>query len=184
MIAAGRRGGSRLGALYRCGSAGPSSPSALAIVVGTALAAVAIVPFLELLRNSSDLSSRPRSIVYVQPKFFFASLLPSYFNGSRELRDRGRLLRRSSSVDACVDRAVCVPGSSGSSSDCSALFCILCVLGIQPLFGFVGRLPGFDATYLSRLTILYVLCVALLAGWGLDDLVARLPRRAEAPWRL
>ena len=35
--------------------------------------------------------------------------------------------------------------------------------------------------YLSRLTIIYLLCVALLAGWGLDDLVRR--RRRAAEWR-
>ena len=72
---------SRLGALFRSPRGPGRSVFVLAIVVGTALAAVAIVPFVELLRNSSDLSSRPRSMVYVQPKFFFASLLPTYFNG-------------------------------------------------------------------------------------------------------
>ena len=52
-----------------------------AVVLGTALAAIVILPFGELLKNSSDLTSRPRD-VYVQPKFFFASLLPTYFNGA------------------------------------------------------------------------------------------------------
>ena len=72
--------GSRLGALFRS-MRGPAICFVAAIIVGTALAAIVIVPFVELLRNSSDLSSRPRSLVYVQPKFFFASLLPTYFYG-------------------------------------------------------------------------------------------------------
>jgi hypothetical protein len=64
-----------------------------------------------------------------------------------------------------------------------ALFAALClaiVLGVQPFFGIAGRLPGFDLTYLSRLTILYLLCIALLAGWGLDDLVRMRPRGGRA----
>ncbi len=146
----------------------------LAIVVGTAVAGVAILPFVELLRNSSDLTSRPRSIVYVQPKFFFASLLPTYFNdvpNSFEIETAfyaGALplmLGLVALLRARVERIVIA---------LFGLFCVLLVLGIQPVFGIVGRLPGFDATYLSRMTILYLLCVALLAGWGLDDLMERL----------
>ena len=169
---AARRGGSRLGALFRS-VRGPVVWFALAIVVGTAVAAVAIVPFVELLRNSSDLSSRPRSIVYVQPKFFFASLLPTYFNGtpgSFEIETAfyaGALplmLALIALLRARVER-IAIAGF--------AVFCVIVVLGIQPVFGLVGRLPGFSATYLSRMTILYLLCVALLAGWGLDDLMTR-----------
>ncbi|HWC38045.1 MAG TPA: YfhO family protein [Acidimicrobiales bacterium] len=53
---------------------------------------------------------------------------------------------------------------------------IFVVLGIQPFFGIVQRLPGFTSTYNTRLTILFLLCVALLAGWGLDDLSRRRPQ--------
>jgi hypothetical protein len=179
MQGAGRRWSSRLGALFRS-CRGAVICFVLAIVLGTALAGVAIFPFVELLRNSSDLTSRPRSIVYVQPKFFFASLLPTYFNdvpNSFEIETAfyaGALplmLSLIALLRARVERiAVALFG----------VFCIILVLGIQPLFGFVGRLPGFDATYLSRMTILYVLCVALLAGWGLDDLMERLFDRRKA----
>jgi len=169
---AARRGSSRLGALFRS-LRGPVVWFALAIIVGTAVAAVAIVPFVELLRNSSDLSSRPRSIVYVQPKFFFASLLPTYFNGtpgSFEIETAfyaGALplmLALIALLRARVERIAFAV---------FAAFCVIVVLGIQPVFGVVGRLPGFSATYLSRMTIFYLLCVALLAGWGLDDLMTR-----------
>ncbi len=179
MVAARRRGVSRLGALFRS-TRGPLICFVLAIIVGTALAAVVIVPFVELLRSSSDLSSRPRSLVYVQPKYFFASLLPTYFNAdpsSFEIETAfyaGALplmLALMALIRAHVERIVIA---------LFAVFCMIVVLGIQPLFGFVGRLPGFDATYLSRLTILYLLCVALLAGWGLDDLVERRPAGRSA----
>ena len=42
-----------------------------------------------------------------------------------------------------------------------------------------GAYPGLDDTYLDRLTILYLLALALLAGWGLDDLVRRRPSRRQ-----
>jgi Bacterial membrane protein YfhO len=169
--AAGRDGRSRIGAVYRSARM-PVLAFGIAIVVGTAIAAVAILPFLELLRNSSDLSSRPRAQVYVQPRLFFASLLPGYFPGTYEIEIAfyaGALplmLAVFAMFRARVERyAIAIFG----------ILCIVVVLGVKPIFGFVGRLPGFDATYLSRLTIFYLLSVALLAGWGLDDLMAVRP---------
>ena len=155
----------------------PAVVFVLALVLGTALAAIAIVPFLELLHNSSDLSSRPRSGVHVQAAYYFASLLPSYFPGSFVIETAfyaGALplvLALTALLRAKVMRVVLA---------LFATLCILVVLGIQPFFHIAGRLPGLDLTYLSRLTILYLLCIALLAGWGLDDLVRRRPEGSRA----
>ena len=58
-----------------------------------------------------------------------------------------------------------------------ALFCVCMVVGIKPIFGLVSGLPGFSAAHNERLLIYFLLCIALLAGWGIDDLSAvRLPR--------
>jgi hypothetical protein len=170
---------SRVGALYRS-SRGPLVGFVLAIALGAALAGVAIIPFVELLKNSSDLSSRPRALVHVQPKFFFASLVPGYFDRVPTnflIEDAfyagvlPLMLAFIALMKAKVERiAIAI----------FAALCIVVVLGIQPIFGFVGRLPGFDETYLSRLTILYLLAVALLAGWGLDDLMTWRPTGKRA----
>ena len=148
-----------------------------ALVVGTALAAVVLLPFLELLHNSSDLTARPRSQVHVQAKYVFAAFLPRYFPGSFEIETAfyaGALplmLAFAALLRPRVERvAVAVVGAAS----------LLVVLGIQPLFALAGRTPGLDQTYLSRLTIIYLLCLALLAGWGLDDLVRRRPSRRVA----
>jgi len=150
---------------------------ALALVMGCALAAIVLIPFSELLRNSSDLTARPRGGVYVSPKYFIGAFMPNYFPGVFDVAIafyagalalmlalvallRVRLERIAIAVFAAVSIAV--------------------VLGVQPFFGVVRRLPGFDVTYNSRLTILYLLCVALLAGWGLSDLVERIPGRRQA----
>ena len=148
----------------------------LAVAVGTVMAAVAILPFLELLHNSSTLTARPRSGVHVRAEYVFAAFLPSYFPGSFEIETAfyaGALplmLAVVAMIRPKVERvAVAVVGAA----------CVLVVLGIEPLFWLAGHTPGLDDTYLDRLTIVYLLCVALLAGWGLDDLVRRRPSRRQ-----
>jgi Bacterial membrane protein YfhO len=173
---AARAGRSRLAAFVATARR-PAVTFVLALVLGTALAAVAIVPFLELLHNSSDLSSRPRSGVHVPAAYYFASFLPSYFPGGFVIETAfyaGALplvLALVALLRAQLVRVVLA---------LFALLCALVVLGIQPFFGIAGRLPGLDLTYLSRLTILYLLCIALLAGWGLDDLVRWRPQGSRA----
>ena len=58
------------------------------------------------------------------------------------------------------------------------------ILGIPPVFGFVSSLPGFSATHNERLLIYVLLSLALLAGWGLDDLcgLRLLSRLRAAPY--
>ena len=51
-----------------------------------------------------------------------------------------------------------------------AAFCLCLVFAIQPIEKAVTLLPGFSVVHNTRMTILYLLCAGLLAGWGLDDL--------------
>ncbi|MGH9092530.1 MAG: YfhO family protein, partial [Acidimicrobiales bacterium] len=166
----------RLRALGALG-ARPVVAAVLAVGVGTALAAVAIVPFLQLLHHSSTLTARPRSGVHVQAEYVFAAFLPTYFPGSFEIETAfyvGALPLMLGVVALFRPRvervAVALAGAA----------CVLVVLGVQPLFALAGHTPGLDETYLDRLTIVYVLCVALLAGWGLDDLLRRRVSRRQA----
>ena len=53
------------------------------------------------------------------------------------------------------------------------------VLGVQPFFFVANHVPGFAQAHNTRLAIVTLLCIALLAGWGLDD---RTPR-SRAPGR-
>ncbi len=180
VAAAGREGTSRVVALGRSTSR-PVTAFVLALVAGTALAAVVLVPFLELLNHSSDLASRPRGAVLVQPKYFLAVQLPDYWGRPTQTTlGNGFEVERAFYAGALpimlapialilrprVERvAVAVFGAVA----------IFVVLGLQPFFGIAQRLPGFTSTYNTRLTILFLLCVALLAGWGLDDLIRRRP---------
>lgn len=163
---AARQGRSRVRAVVR--SAGrPVMAFVLALALGTALAAITILPFLELLHHSSDLASRPRQAVYVPPKYFFSVFLPNYFPGVfKELT--GFYVGALPLTLAVV--AVARPRAERIAVAVFSAVCVFVVLGVQPFFGIVSHLPGFDSTYNTRLTILYLLGMALLGGWGLDDL--------------
>jgi hypothetical protein len=148
-----------------------------AAIVGTAMAAIVIIPFLELLHQSSDLTSRPRTAVYIPAKYFFSVFFPNWFPSIfKNLTGFyvGALTLALALVAITRRRAERVT---------IAIFCTVCilvVLGVQPFFGIVSHLPGFDSTYNTRLTILYLLGMGLLAGWGLDDLTRWRPRGRKA----
>ena len=44
------------------------------------------------------------------------------------------------------------------------------VFGVQPFFFVANHLPGFSQAHNTRLAIVTLLSIALLAGWGLDSL--------------
>jgi len=174
--AASRRGGSRVRSLASTVPR-PVIYLALALGIGAAIAAVTILPFLQLLRQSSTLTARPRSGVHVQANYILAAFLPTYFPDSFEIETAfyvGALplmLGIIALFRPRVERvAIAVAGALS----------LLVVLGIQPFFFIAGKTPGLDYTYLDRLTIIYLLCIALLAGWGLDDLLRRRPSRRQA----
>lgn len=176
MREAGRRGGSRIKSLVSTVPR-PVIYLALALGVGAAIAAVTILPFLQLLRHSSTLTSRPRTGAHVQANYIFAAFVPTYFPGTFEIETAfyvGALplmLGIMALFRPKVERvAIAVVGALS----------LFMVLGIQPFFFIAGKTPGLDYTYLDRLTIIYLLCMALLAGWGLDDLIRRRPTRRQA----
>ena len=66
-----------------------------------------------------------------------------------------------------------------------AVFCTSMVLGLGPLFTFLtSSVPGFDTAHNQRMLIYVLLALALLAGFGLDDLSdGRLRSAVRAPPR-
>jgi hypothetical protein len=181
VAAAGREGTSRVVALGRA-TTRPVTAFVLALVAGTALAAIVLVPFYELLSHSSDLSSRPRGAVLVQPKYFLAVQLPDYWGRPTQTTlGNGFEVERAFYAGAlplmlAPIALILRPRVERVAIAVFGAVTIFVVVGIQPFFGIVRRLPGFASTYNTRLTILFLLCVALLAGWGLDDLIRRRPR--------
>ncbi len=156
----------------------------LGLVAGAGIAAVALVPFVELLLHSSDLAQRgAEHPVHLPAKFLFTVLLSDYwgrptgtalapFVNSRAFYVGGLtlMLALAALLRRPVRERVWVAAFGA--------FGVAMVIGLPPLFGLVTGLPGFHTAHNTRLILFFLLSVALLAGWGLDDLCdARPPAR-------
>jgi Bacterial membrane protein YfhO len=148
---------------------------------GAALAAATLVPFTELLLNSADLRDRMGDAIDKRPlerSFALGIFLPDYWGRPTGTPLRLFLLDRALFVGALP---LMLAGAAlvlrpTLERVCVALFGALwlaVLFGIPPFLQVVSRLPGFSSGHNSRLTVLVVLALALLAGWGLDELSGR-----------
>jgi hypothetical protein len=150
-----------------------------ALAAGTALAAVTLLPFFELLDHSIDRKIRAGEFAdshsparYLLGIFLhdwwgrgsrtaleFASSLEehAYYLAALPLMLAGAALVLRRRIERVVVAAVGVAALAVAT-------------GLPPLFDLVQALPGFEAIRNGRLAVFTVLCVGLLAGWGLDDL--------------
>ena len=156
-----------------------------AVAGGTALAAVAIVPFVELLLQSGDLDRRDEAeALSVSAKFLPTLLMPDYWGRPTGYSLEGFFVERAFYAGALPAMLapialVARPTRERVALAAFAVAALAVVLGVPPLFEIVSALPGFSSAHNTRLTILFLICVALLAGFGLDELTARrsaLPR--------
>ena len=158
------------------------------LAAGAALAAVALLPFLELLLLSGDLENREGKtgghlalgalVTYVLPDYWGRptgpqtegfSVVRAFYAGALPLMLAAWALVASRSRE----RVAIAAGGAVA---------IAVVVGIPGIFELVTAVPGFDHAYNQRLIVVGLLALALLAGWGLDDLAAgvRRPRRLVA----
>jgi hypothetical protein len=147
---------------------------------GTALAAVVLVPFGELLWLSADLADRAdQSVdVHLPAKDALGLFLPDYWGRPTQTPLRAFLLERALYAGALplMLAAAAVILRPTASRVAIALFgglWLAVALGVPPFVQVVTRLPVFSSGHNTRLVVLTVLAVALLAGWGLDDLSGR-----------
>jgi Bacterial membrane protein YfhO len=159
-----------------------------ALLAGTALAAVVLIPFLELLGHSADvharLAGKPR---HLPAQDLLGVFLHDYWG--RETRVSlqfpfSALQEKAYYVGAltlmlALAALVLRPRWERLGLAAVAAGALAIVVGVQPFFALVTGLPAFGAAQNQRLGVFFVFCVALLAGWGLDDLSGRRipPRR-------
>jgi hypothetical protein len=151
-----------------------------AVVAGTALAAVSLIPFGELLWLSADIVDRSGASVDLSlpVEEAIGVFLPDFWGRPTQTPIRPIMLERALYVGALplMLAAVALVVRPTAERICVALFGGLwfaVVLGIPPFLQIITRLPLFNSGHNSRLIILSVLAIALLAGWGLDDLASR-----------
>lgn len=152
-----------------------------ALVAGTLLAAVTLVPFLELVGRSVD--SDVRSFLgasHGPRRYLFGLFVHDYW---------GRQTRTPIEFPSAMEENAYYVGALTLMLALAALvtrpswqraaFAVLGALalalatGVEPFFEVVTQLPGFSTAHNSRLAVIFVFCIALLAGWGLDDLSGR-----------
>jgi Bacterial membrane protein YfhO len=167
----------------------PLAAFAAAAVLGSALAALVLIPFVELLAHSSDTSSRANfGELHTPARYLLGVFLHDYWGRPTRtsIAPNGSVMHgRAFYVGALPLILAAVALVLGRSGERIAVALIgasslVVVVGLQPLVTITKVLPGFRVSENTRLVVVFALCVALLAGWGLHDLAGR---RRRAPRR-
>ncbi|MET0836632.1 MAG: YfhO family protein [Thermoleophilaceae bacterium] len=159
-----------------------------AIFLGAALAAVVLIPFVELLTASSDVAERGATApTKVARKFAITVLLNDYYGRPTAQPLEGFVVERAFYIGLLTLSLVAAalllrPNAERLAVAAFGAFSLAMVFGLEPLFSLVREAPGFGVVHNTRFTILYLLCAALLAGWGLDELSSREPPPRRARW--
>ncbi|HVD57718.1 MAG TPA: hypothetical protein VNC17_12805, partial [Thermoleophilaceae bacterium] len=165
----------------------PAGAFVLALIAGSAVAAVVILPLGELLLQSDEYGRRAgETSDYWPRKYLFGLFLHDYWGRASQGSNIEPFMQLrgwyAGAVTLMLAPAALLirPTATRIAVALFALFCVVMVIGIPPLFDLVERLPGFSSTHQQPMIIFFVLCLGLLAGWGLDELSARrdaLPRQ-------
>ena len=158
-----------------------------ALVAGMLLAAVAILPFAELLGHSADLAAREdRHPVKVALKYVLGLALPEYWGRPTQVVTDPFINPRAWYVGALplllAGVALLRPARERVAVAVVAAVSLAVATGVEPLFTIVHELPGFGQSHNTRLGVFVALGLALLAGWGFDDLRERVAPGAERLW--
>jgi hypothetical protein len=151
------------------------------LAAGAALAAVMLIPFAELLARSGDVTTRSgaASLLRQPPRFLLGLFLHDYWgHGRTTLVFASYLPERAYYVGAlplmlAAAALVARPRPVHLALVAVGAASLAIATGQTPLYDLVVSLPGFDAANNGRFGVIAVLCLALLAGWGLDELTGR-----------
>ena len=143
------------------------------VAAGTALAALVLIPFVELLAHSSDLANRSgREHAHTPLRFGLALALPDYWGRPTQLVSQPFIVTRAFYAGALplmlAVVALLKPTRERVAIAVTGAVALAIVLGVQPFFFVANHVPGFAQAHNTRLAIVTLLCIALLAGWGLD----------------
>ncbi len=158
----------------------PTIAFAAAMALGTALAAVALLPFAELLLRSADIHQRAGSAAQAgsTPTLLMEWLLPDWFGRPTDVQvdatlELGRAWYAGALSLMLASAALILRPSRGRILlAVLAAAIVMVVVAIGPVFTIVAHLPVFSSGHNARLVILAILCIALLAGYGLDDVLS------------
>jgi hypothetical protein len=146
-------------------------------LAGAAIAAVMLIPFFELLLGSGDLSRR---------QSYEPGSWPAKYLGALFLHDYWGRASQQSNIEPFMQVRGWYAGALTLMLAAAALILrptvlrlaiaafgvltAMVVVGFDPVFWAITRLPGFSTAHNQRMLIFVPLALALLAGFGLDDL--------------
>jgi hypothetical protein len=151
-----------------------------ALVVGTALAAIALVPFAELLSHSSDATARAdaSNLLHQPSRYLLGLFMPDYWGRKASALQFGTGLEERAYYVAALPLMLAAialalrPSLQRVAVAVTGAACLAIATGLPPLYDVVLKLPGFDSTNNGRFAVVTILCLAVLAGWGLDELTS------------
>jgi hypothetical protein len=155
-----------------------------ALAGGAALAAVTLAPFLELLFRSSDVDVRQDFAQIALPaKYLLGFGLYDYWGRATHTAVGAFAQERALYVGALplilgVAALVVRPTLQRVAVAAFGALLLAIVLGLPPFPDLASQIPIVRTGNHLRVVFILMLCLALLAGWGLDDLAGRrIPRR-------
>ena len=157
---------------------------AAGLAAGSLLAAIALLPFLELLAHSGDLENRAgRTGGHFPVTAPINYVLPEYWGRPSQAPTQAFAFSRAYYAGALPLMLALWALVSNRSRERVAIaaagaVAILITVDTPGLFEAVTAVPGFNHAYNQRLIIVGLLALAQLAGWGLGDLLdgVRRPR--------
>jgi hypothetical protein len=153
---------------------------------GTALAAVALVPFLELLFRSADMQVRESYWELALPeRYLLGFLLPDYWGRATHAAVGAFAQERALYVGAlplvlAIGAVVARPTLQRVGLAAFGVLLLAIAVGVPPLPQIASAMPIVKTGNHLRVVVILMLCLALLAGFGLDDLADRRLRRHGA----
>jgi hypothetical protein len=153
---------------------------------GAALAAVALVPFLELLFRSADIDVRESYWELALPeRYLLGFLLPDYWGRATHAAVGAFAQERALYVGAlplmlAIGAVVARPTFQRVGLAAFGALLLAIAVGVPPLPQIASAIPIVKTSNHLRVVVILMLCLALLAGFGLDDLAGRRLRRHRA----
>jgi hypothetical protein len=150
---------------------------AAGLAAGSLLAAIALLPFLELLARSGDLENRQgKTGGHFPVTALIDYVLPEYWGRPSQAPTQAFAFSRAYYAGAlplmlALWALVAQRTRERVAIAAGGVVAIALTVGFPGLFELVTAFPGFDHAYNQRLIIVGLLALALLAGWGLGDVL-------------
>ena len=163
----------------RAGPLAPLVTFAAGLAGGAALAALTLLPFLELLLRSGDVEVRQNFSQLALPhEYLLGFTVYDYWGRATETAVGAFAQERALYVGAlpltlALAAPLLRPTRLRVAVALLGLLALAVALGVWPFPEIAQRIPIVRTGNHLRVVVITMLCLALLAGWGLDDLLER-----------